>query len=214
MPSTAAVRQRAEKRGLAPMARSPVGSGTAPSPSSSTAVQPRSSAAISPPTPRPTTVPCAPHPVRRRSQIPIDRPRARHQRATPARGFLPRGFSDACRPSARPRSLAAGIQEALTRQSFPYLGPRGPPHLSLPRRASPNKEDHHSPKTRPAGRKKVFYGTLRFHSKTAPLEEAGGTRPRTRKPIALYSYGSKISSRNIRSRRVEPPEDSRPERAP
>src|SRR5260370_41054986 len=35
-----------------------------------------------------------------------------------------------------------------------------------------------------------------------------------RKPIASYSNGSKISSRNIRSRRVEPPEDGRPERAP
>src|SRR6202140_1969635 len=35
-----------------------------------------------------------------------------------------------------------------------------------------------------------------------------------RKPIALYSNGSKISSRNIRSRPVEPPEDGRPERAP
>src|SRR6202166_86390 len=34
-----------------------------------------------------------------------------------------------------------------------------------------------------------------------------------REPIALYSNGSKISSRNIRSRRVEPPEDGRPERA-
>src|SRR6202795_420417 len=35
-----------------------------------------------------------------------------------------------------------------------------------------------------------------------------------RKPIALYSNGSKISSRNIRSRRVEPLEDGRSERAP
>src|ERR1700680_4734699 len=35
-----------------------------------------------------------------------------------------------------------------------------------------------------------------------------------RKPIALYSNGSKISSRNNRSRRVEPPEDGRPERFP
>src|SRR5437660_12779442 len=35
-----------------------------------------------------------------------------------------------------------------------------------------------------------------------------------RKPIASYSNGSKISSRKIRSRRVEPPEDGRPERAP
>src|SRR5713101_919041 len=34
-----------------------------------------------------------------------------------------------------------------------------------------------------------------------------------RKPIALHSNGSKISSRNIRSRRVEPPEDGRPVRA-
>jgi SAM-dependent methyltransferase len=31
--------------------------------------------------------------------------------AAPARGFLPRGFSDACRPSAPPRSSAAGVQE-------------------------------------------------------------------------------------------------------
>src|ERR1700687_4686451 len=34
------------------------------------------------------------------------------------------------------------------------------------------------------------------------------------KPISSYSNGSKISSRNIRSRPVEPPEDGRPERAP
>src|SRR5260370_5303803 len=39
-------------------------------------------------------------------------------------------------------------------------------------------------------------------------------RPRMRTPIALHSNGSKLSSRNIRSRRVEPPEDGRPERAP
>src|SRR5712691_4156629 len=39
---------------------------------------------------------------------------ARHRHPMPARGFLPRGFSDACRPSLWLRPSAAGIQEALT----------------------------------------------------------------------------------------------------
>src|SRR3984893_13552201 len=39
---------------------------------------------------------------------------ARHRHPMPARGFLPRGFSDACRPSVWLRPSAAGIQEALT----------------------------------------------------------------------------------------------------
>ena len=90
------------------------GSGTAPSQYTATMVQPRSSTAISRPEPCPTSAPPSRHPVRRQSQIPIDKRRARQRRATPARGFLHRGFSDACRPSARPRSSAAGIQEALT----------------------------------------------------------------------------------------------------
>jgi hypothetical protein len=52
-------------------------------------------------------------------QAPISNPHrlgpgARHRRAMLARGFLPRDFSDACRPSTPPRSSAAGIQEALT----------------------------------------------------------------------------------------------------
>jgi hypothetical protein len=63
----------------------------------------------------PTIAPPSRHPANRRSQIPIDRQAARHRSATPARGFLPRGFSDACRPSMRQLSSAAGIQEALTK---------------------------------------------------------------------------------------------------
>ena len=115
MPPTAIVRHQAEKNGLVQWPDRRVRSHTAPSPSTVTMVQPRSAIAISRPAPRPTNAPPSCHPLRHRSQIPIDSPPARHRRATPARGFLPRGFSDACRPSTRPRSSAAGIQEALTR---------------------------------------------------------------------------------------------------
>jgi hypothetical protein len=38
---------------------------------------------------------------------------ARHRHPTPARGFLPRGFSDACRPSLWLRPSAAGIPRSL-----------------------------------------------------------------------------------------------------
>jgi hypothetical protein len=123
MPPTAAVRHRAEKSGLVQWPDRRVRSHTAPSPSTVTMVQPRSAIAISRPAPRPTNAPPSRHPLRHRSQIPIDSPPARHRRATPARGFLPRGFSDACRPSTRPRSSAAGIQEALTKADI-ALHPR------------------------------------------------------------------------------------------
>ena len=113
MPPTAA-RHRAEKRGRARWPDHRGRSGTAPSPSTATMVQPRSTASISRSAFCPQGAPPSRRPLRRRSQIPISRPRARHQRATPARGFLHRGFSDACRPSARHRSSAAGVQEALT----------------------------------------------------------------------------------------------------
>jgi hypothetical protein len=95
---TAADRHRAVKSGRAQWPDRRVRSPTAPSPSTATMVQPHSAAAISRPAPRPTSVPPSRHPVRPRSQIPIDRSRPRHRCATPARGFLPRGFSDACRP--------------------------------------------------------------------------------------------------------------------
>jgi hypothetical protein len=125
MPPTAIVRHQAEKNGLVQWPDRRVRSHTAPSPSTVTMVQPRSAIAISRPAPRPTNAPPSCHPLRHRSQIPIDSPPARHRRATPARGFLPRGFSDACRPSTRPRSSAAGIQEALTKDACrPSTRPR------------------------------------------------------------------------------------------
>jgi hypothetical protein len=71
------------------------------------------------PTLCPTIAPPSRHPANRRSQIPIDRQAARHRRAMPARGFLPRAFSDACHPSMQHLSSAAGIQEALTFADLP-----------------------------------------------------------------------------------------------
>jgi len=73
-------------------------------------VQQRSSTAFSRPGSHPPTAPSPRHPVRPIS-IPLDRSMRGTAVPRQARGFLPRGFSDACRPSTPPRSSAAGIQD-------------------------------------------------------------------------------------------------------
>lgn len=114
MPTTAAVRHRTEKRGVRPNGQIACRIGHCAIPvelnGGPAALLCRNLTTHTSPDDRAVRTPSGQAP----SQIPIDRPGARHHRATPARGFLPRGFSDACRPSPRPRSLAAGIQEALT----------------------------------------------------------------------------------------------------